>query len=566
MAQNPVVKEFSSSAITSQEYAFGMHHGFTRSAALYYSISPSPPLNPGFITSLGWYVDPGNPVLCPVKIYIKPGTSNFITLLTWIQMKADAVLVYDGMLNFPAGGWQTIDIAGYMNVGNKIIVLCESNYAGVGASTYPRFRYSLQSTSHEFWEGEDMNQVDGSVGTISPPNANKRPNIQITYIPTSSLGATIPPSGFMATAVSSSQINLAWYRNAANDNVMIAFDTINSFGLPTGTYFAGDPFPGGGTVIYNGSEQSFSHASNLNSSTTYYYKAWSVHSGTSYSIGTSSFVTTSCPLVSTFPYLTDFESSVFPPDCWSLAGVPSNQSTLVSGYGIGSASVLFDFQAISSGNFDLISPELDLTSITNPIVSFDHAYATSVFLDEDYLQLLYSTDNGITYTLLATWLGGLNGPLNTGDSTGSAFVPMAGQWDTKSCDLPLGTNRVMFRAKSFFGNNLYLDNITFQDQPVLWTGSISTNWATAGNWSPSGVPDGTKNVTVPLVTIPNFYPSISSVGIECNSLEIAPNAMLTITSAGKLTVKGNLTIHAAGSMNNQGLLILKGNLDNQNPN
>ncbi len=534
-----------------QTQPFGMYYGYERSATLYSVTS-------GFIQSLGWYVGTGYPVNCPVRIYIKETASTSLSSSSWTSLKTGSTLVYNGALSFPASGWQTIDVADYVHTGTKIIVLCESNYGGNGSPIYPVFRYSNATGTHEWWQGDDSTTVNVTLGTV---NAN-RPNIQITYI---SSGSTVPPSGFMANAISSSQINLNWVKNAANDNVMVAFNTTNIFGTPSGTYIAGNNITGGGTVIYNGPGTAFSHSSGLSPATTYYYKAWSVHGSTpTYSTGTTASAGTLCDDITLYPTLNDFEPAIFPPDCWSLAGFPWVRSSSASG-----GSAMADFYTLVSGNFDLISPELDISLLTDPIITFDHAYAT-YDLQVDKLQLWYSTDNGASYSLLTTWLGGISGPLNTGGATIVPFVPTAGQWATKSYALPAGTNRVMFRGISLNGNNLYLDNISFQGSiPVpaitLWNGSASANWDVPGNWTPGVVPDGLKNVTIPVVS-PHPYPIVNATGLECKDLTIDPGATITIAAAGIITVKGNITILGTGSLNNQGLIILKGNLDNQNPN
>lgn len=451
----------------SRELPFGMYYGYERSASLYLKSE----INNTFcnIIALGWQVQAGNLEICPVKIYLKLYNSTILSSTTWDAMKDGATLVYDASTNFPAGGWQTIDIADFTyysgTSSTNLLVLCEANYGSTPPSNYPWFYYSNTTTGlyrHEYWRNNG-----------SPPAGNgtidlMRPNIQITYLPISSHN---PPSAFMATAVSPTQVNLSWTRNSANDNVMVAYNTVNTFGNPSGSYVPGDNISGGGTVIYNGSGTSWSQTTGLSPATTYYYMAWSVYSSPpSYSSGTSASATTLCEPTGTFPYLVDFEPVNFPPTCWALAGKPWTRSTAASGYGTGSASSKADFFNISSGNFDLVSPVLDISSLTGPVIKFDHAYATASN-EADSLTLWYSTDNGASYILLHSWLGGLNGPLNTGGATSSEFIPASNQWATKSHPLPSGTNKVMFRGVSAYGNNLYIDNISIYDT-ACGTGSI----------------------------------------------------------------------------------------------
>ncbi|MDD3144046.1 MAG: hypothetical protein PHG32_07600, partial [Candidatus Cloacimonetes bacterium] len=66
------------------------------------------------------------------------------------------------------------------------------------------------------------------------------------------------PITFTTTAASTTQIDLAWTQNAANNNVMVAWSATGTFGAPIAgtTYSAGNSITGGGTVLYNGSNTS----------------------------------------------------------------------------------------------------------------------------------------------------------------------------------------------------------------------------------------------------------------------------------------------------------------------
>ncbi len=104
-------------------------------------------------------------------------------------------------------------------------------------------------------------------------------------------GGVSDPSGFSATTASSAQINLVWTLNGNSDNVMVAWNSSNTFGTPSGSYSVSDAISGGGTVIYNGSGTSHNHTS-LDANTAYYYKAWSVDGSTNYSSGVTANATT----------------------------------------------------------------------------------------------------------------------------------------------------------------------------------------------------------------------------------------------------------------------------------
>lgn len=101
------------------------------------------------------------------------------------------------------------------------------------------------------------------------------------------------PTDLNVTPFSSAQIDLSWTKNGNSDNVMIAYNTSDTFGTPSdGTSYAvSDPISGGGTIIYNGSGTSYNHTS-LSANTTYYYKAWSVDGSDNYSSGVTANGTT----------------------------------------------------------------------------------------------------------------------------------------------------------------------------------------------------------------------------------------------------------------------------------
>ncbi|HBE73429.1 MAG TPA: hypothetical protein DDW31_04995 [candidate division Zixibacteria bacterium] len=154
-----------------------------------------------------------------------------------------------------------------------------------------------------------------------------------------------------------------------------------------------------------------------------------------------------------------FEGATFPPTGWSLSGAALlwSRSTNCSGYGIGSASAMANFYNVSFGQQELISLQFS-PSVLGDSIAFDHAYATYSG-ERDSLAIYTSPNGGGSWNLMVGLGGGTNGPLNTGGTTTSSFVPNSGQWATKKNSLPAGTNRVRFTAVSAYGNNLYLDNI-----------------------------------------------------------------------------------------------------------
>lgn len=116
------------------------------------------------------------------------------------------------------------------------------------------------------------------------------PTLQLTStlvsVTTSALSSVADPISISSTVISPNEIDVSFTKNAATNNVLIAWNTTNTFGTPTnGTpYSAGNSLSGGGTIIYNGGITPFNHTG-LISNTTYYYKVWSVDGSNNYSTG-----------------------------------------------------------------------------------------------------------------------------------------------------------------------------------------------------------------------------------------------------------------------------------------
>ncbi len=114
---------------------------------------------------------------------------------------------------------------------------------------------------------------------------------------------TVPnPANLVATATSTSQIDLTWALNANNDNVLLAWSPTTTFGTPVNgaSYTPGSSLPGGGTVLYAGSNTAYSHTG-LNPATTYYYKAFSYNTSNIYSSGITANATTQAVTLAVSP-------------------------------------------------------------------------------------------------------------------------------------------------------------------------------------------------------------------------------------------------------------------------
>ncbi|MES1260047.1 MAG: hypothetical protein ABUL71_05575 [Gemmatimonadota bacterium] len=80
-----------------------------------------------------------------------------------------------------------------------------------------------------------------------------------------------------------------------------------------------------------------------------------------------------------------------------------------------------------------------------------------------------------------------------------------------------------------------------------WTGTVSTDWSTAGNWSASGQPGSGDVVNIPANVVSGNYPVISGTA-NASTVTLQSGAgtqpTLTIQSGGTLTVASTLTVSA----------------------
>jgi hypothetical protein len=183
-----------------------------------------------------------------------------------------------------------------------------------------------------------------------------------------------PVQSLTVSVVSSSQVNLTWSLNYAGDTVIVAFNTVNIFGVPTGNYLPGQTITGGGEILYKGKLTSFSHTS-LNPATTYYYSVWSKN-GTNYSVvPIKNHATTLCT-PTPLPFSENF-NSIFWPVCWSQqnAGTgiqPQWWGSGTSHAGGATSEMMSVSQAVNPGTTRLVSPAINTNGVSQLNLAFNH--------------------------------------------------------------------------------------------------------------------------------------------------------------------------------------------------
>ena len=93
-------------------------------------------------------------------------------------------------------------------------------------------------------------------------------------------------------------------------------------------------------------------------------------------------------------------------------------------------------------------------------------------------------------------------------------------------------------------NQLY----SFAVPPVTWTGAMSTDWGTAGNWNNNAVPTSATNVSIPVTA---NQPVVTGAQ-TCANLSLSPSATLTLatntTPATVLTTTGTVNLASTSTL------------------
>jgi hypothetical protein len=192
---------------------------------------------------------------------------------------------------------------------------------------------------------------------------------------------------------------------------------------------------------------------------------------------------------SPLPFTEGFESSTFAPNGWTLENPDNNATwervTTTSGNGNSSACAKMNFYSgnenISGQSDYLLTPELDLTGVSPPLtLDFDLAYCRYGQNNYDSLIVWGSTDCGASWTRL--WQEGDTQLATAADNT-QEWTAGANDWKSVSINLNSfignGVFQVRFHAYSFWGNNLFIDDInlsgaTSSTPPVADFTSTST--------------------------------------------------------------------------------------------
>jgi hypothetical protein len=352
------------------------------------------------------------------------------------------------------------------------------------------------------------------------------------------------PRSLVAIPVSAHQIDLSWSLNGVNDPVMVAYSTSGTFGTPANgtTYAPGGTIPGGGYVIYNGSGTAFSH-DYLEPGTLYYYRAWSVRSGITYTAPATTSATTYCGTHLAFPITEPFTAATVQlPICWSeditganiIQSWRRNNSASAGGTAWEMRSARQTSTTATSGTIRLKTFFFNTTGISLLNLSFRHfidARATGVTFK------IQSSTDGVTWTD-ESWTV-TPGTTNVGPALVSLNI-------TNNINSPTTIIAFVITGNPRNYDFWYIDDVSIT-APGYWVGgtfAAPTDWNTASNWGDNLVPTATTNCYIPgrpYLPIVSNDPASPAV---CNNLVVNKWGAVTVSPGKKLVVNGTFTLQA----------------------
>jgi hypothetical protein len=198
---------------------------------------------------------------------------------------------------------------------------------------------------------------------------------------------------------------------------------------------------------------------------------------------------------------------VFPPPGWTNRMnnlLDWGKTSLVSMNGSGCA-VKENEDDYTYRSYDLELPLVNISSMKNPVLSFNYAYAFS-HGHSDGLSLLISKNCGTTYNNLLNRTGQA---LKT-STTNDLFFPKQNEWGLRTINLSAYKGEVLikFTAKSDNGNNLYIDNVILSDvtdlcaaptdlnELQITSSSVKLGWKFQGNANQFDVYHRPKNSSI----------------------------------------------------------------------
>ena len=318
-------------------------------------------------------------------------------------------------------------------------------YSAHFSSSVGRSEFNSQTNPYPFLSNGAASLVD--ISNISDNNSD---SITFTY----TLITCPAPANITSFNIASTSASLTWTGLVASQGYEVEYG-LEGFTL------------GNGTRIFVGSN--ICQLSELLSSTTYDFYVRPICSATDTGLWSNcNTFTTRCE-AQLLPLVEGFESTTMP-SCWMQEYVSGTHDwqytgTFASGLSPHSGNNAAAFLHQTNGTkTKLVSPLLNLTTVTNPHLTFWHTQKNWSG-DQDELRVYYKSTPTDTWQLLAEYTSDIS------------------TWTKDSIVLPNPSEnyQIAFEATDNYGYGVLLDNITIKGTPIMKNVTVAVNNAQYGS-------------------------------------------------------------------------------------
>ncbi len=231
-------------------------------------------------------------------------------------------------------------------------------------------------------------------------------------------------------------------------------------------------------------DYTFSTTANLTGNTAHELDVWVKEPGDTYAVNDSilNYRVYHSPVVTSYPYLQTFEadnggfftSTIYSSWVWGTTDAITRST--VNRAANGSKAWFTNLAGLYKPNEEsyLYSPCFNLSSLTNPVLSFSHISRQEDNVDIHTLE--YTTNNG------ATWqrLGVQNGGTNWFSSPGNTWANSLQRWHVSSVEIPTTASSVRFRflfssSEATQREGIGIDDFHIFERETVYSGSNVTN-------------------------------------------------------------------------------------------
>jgi hypothetical protein len=374
------------------------------------------------------------------------------------------------------------------------------------STSYPQVGWKTNGTVASNWSTDISNvmiDVTGSPNTCNWSNVvTGNANTSTCYFNSANSGV-LPASGLTyswtkpngtdpnpvrtfsaVSGITTSTATLTWTAPTGATQYNVQYRAIGSC---TWTNFSGNPVSSA-TATLTGLSPATTYQIRVQSGNSLVNGLWSHipnEAGTGSGYVAAGTFTTACNAVTSFPWAESFDNASLP-TCWTQqyvsgtlnwATVTTNGNSTITPH---SGARMAEFRNTTTGSATrLVTPLLDLTSLTNPELTFYFANVNWLG-DIDELRVYYSTDGGSNWTLIP----------------GQTYTTEHATWQEVKVILPSpnSTYMVAFEGTSNYARGLDLDDVSIAEAPSclattataatnITATTASANWSTAtGSW------------------------------------------------------------------------------------